>query len=86
MCPATDPGSTLAKEWISYPNLKGNGGCDEGIEFLNYDFLHDEKNEYLVLTVTEPLRLPAAKDDSKCAVLTPGSVLIFTIQRTAVRK
>lgn len=60
-----------------------DGGCDEGIDFLNFDFVQDEKNEYLVLAVTEPLRLDGVKDSAKVAVLSPGSVLVLKFEKPA---
>ena len=68
---------------VVYGRSTIDGGCDEGIDFLNFDFLRDEHHEYLVLTVTEPLRLNHPSDPAKMAVLKPGSVVVLKFERPA---
>ena len=68
---------TIGKD--SYRFSVIDGSCEGEIAFLRYDFIRNEENEYLVLTVEKPIRLDGAEGNSRHVVLDPGSVLIFTL-------
>jgi hypothetical protein len=58
-----------------------DGACSLEINHLDYDFIRNVENEYLVLTVEKPIRLDGAEGDSRHVVLDRGSVLIFTLEK-----
>jgi hypothetical protein len=58
-----------------------DGACFYDINHLHYDFVRNAENEYLVLTVENPIRLDGAEGNPRHAVLKPGSVLVFTFKK-----
>jgi len=70
---------TIGKD--SYRFSVIDGSCEGEIAFLRYDFIRNEENEYLVLTVEKPIRLDGAQGSTRYAVLKPGSALIFNLKR-----
>lgn len=70
---------TIGGDTYEYSHI--DGGCDEGMPSLKYEYLQDEKNEYLILVVEKPIRFNGGQDTPGHAMLKTGSVLVFSHER-----